>query len=260
MTKLSKVLLGSAALIVLVGTQASAADLAYKARPAAVAPIAVYNWTGFYLGGHIGGGWGQVDSTSAAPGTVSFPTGTPFSRNDTSGFLGGVQGGFNWQFTNLVLGLEGEYTWSDVKGDATTVSPIFPGVVVTSHVKTEDLAMVTGRIGYAANEWLFYAKGGWAFVHGTSNGVVTVGGAPFSNTSTSTDRDGWVVGAGVEWGFAPNWSAKLEYNHVELDTARVQVNQTVGPATFVDTSTKLDIVKAGINYRFNWGGPVVAKY
>jgi len=241
---------------------ASAADLA--ARPYTKAPVApmvaVYNWSGFYVGGHIGWGWGQVDSTIAAPGTVSFPTGTPLNRTDTDGFLGGVQGGFNWQINSLVLGIEGEYTWTDIKGSSSTVSPLFPAVVTSTNVKTDDIAMVSGRIGYAANEWLFYAKGGWAWTHGGSNGLVTVAGAPFSNTSTSVDRDGWVVGAGVEWGFAPNWSAKVEYNHIDLGSKIVTVNQTVGAATFVDSSTKLDLVKAGVNYRFNWGGAGVTRY
>jgi outer membrane immunogenic protein len=261
MTKLSRALLCAASMTVIVGTQAVAADLAYKARPA-VAPVAIYNWNGFYVGGHVGGGWGQVDNTSAAPGTGAFPTGTPFARNDTSGFLGGVQGGFNWQVNSLVLGIEGEYTWTDVKGTATSQStqPRFLAITSTSTTKTDDIAMVTGRIGYAANNWLLYAKGGWAWADGGSNGVVTSAGVTTSLTSSSTDRDGWVVGAGAEWGFAPNWSAKLEYNHVDFGSKTVEVTHTPPPNSFTDSSSKIDIVKAGVNYRFNWSGPVVAKY
>jgi outer membrane immunogenic protein len=262
MTKLNKVLLCTTSMIVAAATQAAAADLAYKARPAAVAPVAVYNWNGFYVGGHIGGGWGQIDNTSAAPGSGAFPTGTPFARNDTSGFLGGVQGGFNWQVTNLVLGIEGEYTWTDVKGTATSQStePRFLAVTSTSTTKTDDIAMVTGRIGYAANDWLLYAKGGWAWAEGGSNGVVKNGDVTTSLTSSSTSRDGWVVGAGVEWGFAPNWSAKLEYNHIDFGSTQLEIVHIPAPNSFTDSSSKIDIVKAGVNYRFNWAGPVVAKY
>ena len=259
---MKRVLFGLAgALALSMSMPANAADLA--ARPytkAPVMPVAVYNWTGFYVGGHIGWGWGEIDNISAAPGTAAFPTGTPFNRTSSDGFLGGLQGGFNWQYNALVLGIEGEYSWTDIKGTTTTVSPIIPAISTTATAKTDDIAMVTGRIGYAANEWLFYAKGGWAWAHGGSNGAVTRTGVLISNTSASVDRDGWVVGAGVEWGFAPNWSAKVEYNHIDFGSKIVTVNQTVGAATFVDSSTKLDLVKAGVNYRFNWGGPVVAKY
>ncbi|MCK1418869.1 MULTISPECIES: outer membrane protein [unclassified Bradyrhizobium] len=260
---MKKLLLAATSMMVLsLSVPASAADMA--ARPYTKAPVApvvaVYNWSGFYVGGHIGWGWGEIDNTSAAPGTVAFPTGTPLNRTNSDGFLGGVQGGFNWQYNSLVLGIEGEYTWSDIKGTSTTTSIVAPAVVTTSTAHTDDIAMVTGRVGWAANEWLFYGKGGWAWGHGHSNGLVTVAGAPFSNTSTSNNRDGWVVGAGVEWGFAPNWSAKVEYNHIDFGSNIITVNQTVGAATFVDSSTKIDLVKAGVNYRFNWGGPGVTRY
>jgi outer membrane immunogenic protein len=260
---MKQVLAGLAgALALSMSVPAHAADLA--ARPYTKAPVApvvaVYNWSGFYVGGHIGWGWGQIDNTSAAPGSTAFPTGTPFNRTDSDGFLGGVQGGFNWQINSIVLGIEGEYTWTDIKGSTTTASPIVPAIVSSASSKTDDIAMVTGRLGYAANNWLFYAKGGWAWTHGGSNGVVTRTGVVFSNTSTSVDRDGWVLGAGAEWGFAPNWSAKVEYNHIDLGSKTITVTQSVGANTFLDSSAKLDLVKAGVNYRFNWGGPVVAKY
>jgi outer membrane immunogenic protein len=259
--RMKKLLLAAGMMAMGLLAPATAADLA--ARPYTKAPpmpvAAVYNWTGFYVGGHLGWGWGQIDNTSAAPGTAAFPTGTPFARTDSDGFLGGVQGGFNWQTSNLVLGVECEYTWADIKGSTRTVSLITPAIVTSANSKVDDIAMVTGRIGYAANDWLFFAKGGWAWAQGGSNGVVTRTGVTISNTSTSVDRDGWIVGAGVEWGFAPNWSAKVEYNHIDFGSSRVAVNQTVGPTTFIDSSSKLDLVKAGVNYRFNWG-PGVARF
>jgi len=258
-----KRLIGLSIVAAALGTvSAHAADLAarpYTKAPAYVAP-AYYNWTGFYVGGHIGGGWGSTDNHSGAPGTGAFPTGTPYNSGSSSGFLGGLQGGFNWQVApNFVLGIEGEYSWTDVKSDPTSTHGLF-SVTTTNSTKTDDIAMVTGRIGYAANEWLLYAKGGWAWVDGGSSGVVTRPGFANDYTSTSVSRDGWVAGVGVEWGFAPNWSAKLEYNHIDFGSTLVTVDHSNGTTSFTDSASKMDIVKAGLNYRFNFGGPVVAKY
>jgi outer membrane immunogenic protein len=249
-------------LLALGGNAALAADMApaYKAPPM-TAPVAVYNWTGFYIGGHVGGGWGHDSSTELAPGTVAFPIGTAFNAHNTSGFLGGVQGGYNWQASNnFVIGIEGEYSWEDLSGTASTVS-VVNGFTSTTTVKATDLALVTGRLGYAVSNWLFYVKGGGAWGHGNSSGTgVTAAGAFFNTTSTSADRSGWVVGGGVEWGFAPNWSAKVEYDHVDFGSENVTVNSSNGVTTFVNSTSREDIVKGGVNYRFNWGGPVVAHY
>ncbi|MEO6779641.1 MAG: outer membrane beta-barrel protein [Bradyrhizobium sp.] len=242
---------------------ALAADIApaYKAAP--MAPIAVYNWTGFYIGGHIGGGWADQNSVELAPGTGAYPTGTAFTGKNLSGFLGGVQGGYNWQLSNIVLGIEGEYTWADVSGSATTVStvPRFLGFSSISTAKLQDIALVTGRLGYAANNWLFYFKGGGAWGQGKSFSVNNnANGTLFDTSSSSTDRSGWVVGVGAEWGFAPNWSAKIEYNYIDFGSSNVTLNSSLGTQNFVSSSEKVNIVKAGVNYRFNWGGPAVAHY
>jgi outer membrane immunogenic protein len=262
-TMMKKFLLGTAGLIALsmAAGSASAADLA--ARPVYKAPppvVAIYDWTGFYIGGHIGGGWADENSIELAPGTTPFPIGTAFAGHDLSGFLGGVQGGFNWQANNFVLGVEGEYTWSDLSATARSVS-VVNGFVSTSTAHTTDIAMVTGRVGYAASNWLFYAKGGGAWGQGNSSGTgVLANGTAFDTTTSSSNRSGWVVGAGVEWGFAPNWSAKLEYNHIDFGSTNVGVNSSLGTTSFVSSSETIDIVKAGVNYRFNWGGPAVARY
>jgi outer membrane immunogenic protein len=258
---MKKILLATSALLATVCV-ASAADLAARHyAKAPVAPIAtVYDWTGFYIGGHVGGGWGDQGSTELPPGTGAFPAGTVFAKNHPSGFLGGVQGGYNWQFSNVVLGVEGEYSWADMKGDAQTASIPIPAIVTHTTTKVDDIATVTGRIGYAFNNWLFYGKGGWAWARTGSNSEVTRSGVPFNYTSSRSDRDGWVLGAGIEWGFAPNWSAKIEYEHIDLGNKTVQINSTAAATSFVDSSSRIDVVKAGVNYRFNWGGPVVARY
>ena len=258
-----KLLLSTAALAT-ISTAALAADL--PARTYTKAPvmpeIAVYNWTGFYFGGHIGGGWGDNAVTELAPGTGAFPVGTVFDTNHLSGFLGGVQGGYNYQISNLVIGVEGEYSWEGLSGTSTTIStaPRFVGLSSVSTSHATDLALVTGRLGYAANNWLFYVKGGGAWGQGHSDGnVFLANGTLFETTSSGTvDRSGWVVGLGVEWGFAPNWSAKIESDHIDFGSSNVVVSTSLVTTSNVSSSERFDIVKGGVNYHFNWGGPPVA--
>ena len=145
-------------------TPAFAADMApatapaYKAAP--MAPVSAYNWTGFYVGGNVGGGWSSLSSSVLSPGSAAFPVGTVFETS-----------------------------------------------------------------------------------------------------SSSSDRSGWVVGAGIEWGFAPNWSAKLEYDHIDFGSKTFTSLGSVTGTSLFSSSEKIDEVKGGVNYRFNWwGGPVVAKY
>lgn len=259
---MKKILLAGAALA-LIAAPALAADLPQRtyAKTPVYVPPPVYNWTGFYFGGHVGGGWANQGSTELAPGTAAFPTGSAFTKNNLSGFLGGVQGGFNWQASNLVVGVEGEYSWADVSGSATTASPVLPGFTSNVTAKDKDYALATGRLGYAADNWLFFAKGGGAWAQSSSTGTgLLASGAVFDTTSASATRSGWVVGAGVEWGFAPNWSAKLEYNHIDLGNTNVSVVSTATGVSNVSSSSTVEVVKAGVNYRFNWGSPVVAKY
>jgi outer membrane immunogenic protein len=111
MIEMKRILQTSAVMALLLApATALAADLAYKAPPLAT-PVPAYSWTGFYIGGHIGGGWGEEQSTELPPGVTGFPTGTAFAPHQFSGFLGGAQGGFNWQAGNhFVLGAEGEYS------------------------------------------------------------------------------------------------------------------------------------------------------
>jgi outer membrane autotransporter protein len=116
------------------------------------------------------------------------------------------------------------------------------------------------QLSFEANYFL-RLKGGGAWGQGSSSGsVVLANGTVFETTSSSSNRSGWVIGAGVEWGFAPNWSAKIEYNHIDFGSSNVAINGTVTGISNVSSTDMIDVVKAGVNYRFNWGGPVVAKY
>src|SRR6202051_499244 len=192
---MKKFLLGGAALIAL-AAPAFAADMparTYTKAPVYTAPEVVYNWTGFYIGGHLGGAFAGNNSLEGNGGR----------------FLGGVQGGVDYQFaTNWVIGAEAQYSWL---ANGNNNGTVFPGnTLITS--SNNQLGSVTGRVGYTWGPALLYAKGGFAWKDG-NNLNVTALGLPAAFTATGNHRDGYTVGAGLEYMFAPSWSAKVEYQY-----------------------------------------------
>src|SRR3977135_2615093 len=198
---MKRLLLGAAAFIAF-AAPASAADLQARPRPytkapAYTAPEVVYNWTGFYIGGHVGGAFAGNNSLEGNGGRV----------------LGGVQGGFDYQSpTKCVVGAEAQYSWL-ANGNNNVIFP--GGVAVTT--KDNQLGSVTGRVGYTWGPALLYAKGGYAFRDNNNIGV-TVAGVPAPFTTTGKSQDGYTVGAGLEYMFAPSWSAKAEYKYYNFGT------------------------------------------
>jgi outer membrane immunogenic protein len=235
-----KKLLLSAVALTAFAAPAFAADMparTYAKAPAYSPPAVIYNWTGFYIGGHLGGAFAGDNS---------------FVGSDAR-FMGGVQGGFDYQFApNFVMGVEAQYSWLN----SNTTGFAFPGGgLVTS--RNNQIGSVTGRAGYTWGPGLIYAKGGYAWRDNPNIGV-SVAGTPAAFTTDGNHRDGWTVGAGLEYMFAPNWSAKAEYQYYNFGNT----NFTTGPAAIVGTRFRDDdhTVKVGVNYRFGWGGPVAAKY
>jgi outer membrane immunogenic protein len=241
-----------------IGSSAMAADLAarpvYKAAP----PVDVgYDWSGLYLGGHIGYGWGNTDVTDH---TV-FGFFIPQQKFDTNGFLGGVQGGWNYQFGHFVLGSEVDFSWSDVKGDQTDA--VLGGLAsVDRSSKAKWMGTATTRLGYAWDRVLVYSKIGAAWAHFDYNDNFSIAGiGSIYNSSASETRSGWTVGTGIEWAFAGNWSAKLEYDYMDFGRRTVDFAPVGGFIPVgLDVDQRISVVKAGINYRFGGMGPVVAKY
>jgi outer membrane immunogenic protein len=242
---------------------AEAADLRVRrAPPPPPAPVAVapfYNWTGFYVGGHIGWGNAEFESTLVDP-FFPFVAGTRFDDNGSDGFLGGVQAGFNWQIGQWVIGLEGQVSWTDIGRDG--VVAVGTNTIVHS-TGIDYLATLAARFGVAFGNALIYAKGGAAFLDWGSSISFAGPGAPIvgSNSFGGTDS-GWMVGAGLEYGFAANWSAKIEYNFMnfDLDDHRLRLD---GVGSRLDNELDLHVVKLGINYRFGWpaaSAPVVGRY
>lgn len=249
-----KIALAAAAVSVLFTTAAAAADMAPRyAKAPPPAAIAIYNWTGFYIGVHGGGAWAHsnvtdVDAYAAAalPGTVT--------TVNTSGFLAGGQVGYNWQANQYVFGIEADGGWMDIGGTAPLTGT---GSGTRVGLRSGSYGDITGRLGLAFNSALLYVKGGWAFLDDASQ-FSTVSGS-FSGRTTHSFNNGYVIGAGIEYGFTPNWSAKVEYLHFNFgDTLDYTVFNAVGTPLRFNQNLTVETAKVGVNYRF--GGPLVAMY
>lgn len=239
------------------GGPAFAADLpVYKAPPM----ISAYNWTGFYVGGHVG--WGVIDENGTLVATTAgapiLPPGTVIN-GDRSSFLGGGQTGYNWQIGKWVFGVEGDLSWTDAKTSTTTNGTLVANSFRVENANTHWYATLTGRVGYAWDNWLFYVKGGAAGVNVNYSANVSVAGIVTAFPGLSDTRKGWTIGAGIEQALSSNWSWKLEYDFMDFGTRRYTFIDTTGAITnMVDINANVSTVKVGFNYR--WGGPVIAKY
>ncbi|MBB1091268.1 porin family protein [Rhodopseudomonas palustris] len=244
---MKKILLATVALVAFGAAPALAADLAarpYNKAPVYAPPVPIYNWTGFYIGGHIGGAFAGDNSI-----------GTGVTANSDGKFLGGVQAGYDWQFApSWVLGVEGQYSWLTGSNDAVFFPGTLSGVDGTFALADNQrgLASVTGRLGYTWGPALLYVKGGWAYADYKSSLAFTAPGGAAVGVSSTSSQDGYTVGGGLEYLFAQNWSGKIEYQYYDFGNVDLGAGFTA--------KNDQHVVKAGLNYRFNWGGPVVAKY
>ena len=247
---MKKFLLGTVGLVALgmASAPASAADLAartYTKAPPMIA--AVYNWTGFYVG--INGGWGQDSDRRVSP------VGALVGDYKPNGGTVGGQLGYRWQTGAWVFGVEGQGNWADFSGSTANLG--LAGATVRS--KLDAFGLATGQIGYTWSNVLLYAKGGLA-VTDRNYQFISATNALFSQTGYGT-RVGGTVGAGLEFGFAQNWSAGIEYNHIFEGRHNATFTTPAGVATAgVGTGGDTDLVLARLNYKFGFGGPVVAKY
>jgi len=267
---------GSIALFAFMFVPAMAADLPVKAPVVKAPPVAVYNWTGFYIGGHAGYAWGDADSHIDFNDPVfaesPIPPAVPADyAKHVNGFIGGGQIGWNYQTGNLVAGVEADFSYSDINGDLSLRNTLvgFGGATFT-YAESQRLrwfGTARGRIGVTpASNWLIYATGGFAYgkvnaeTHLTFIDIFGVTSAQYHGAA-STTRTGWTIGGGAEAAVAGNWTAKLEYLYYDLGSVEVLgVRTPVLPTLFTvnDQDVRGHIVRFGLNYRF--GGPLVAKY
>ena len=226
-----------------------------KARPVLATPIA-YDWSGFYVGAHVGGGW--ANNSWIEPGTnTGIAAGVLTASYNTAGVIGGGQVGYNYQRGWAVFGIEGDASASGIKGGASCF-PELPAEVQTCTTNIKWIATVTGRIGVAVDRALVYVKGGYAWANEHLTNPLTAPPPPVF-WQTDDNRGGGTVGVGIEYGFTLNWSAKVEYD-VDFGTHNVRFpSPAPGVVSFSENvQQNVSLVKAGVNYRF--GGPVVAKY
>jgi len=217
---------------------AFAADLPLKAP----ALKSVYDWTGFYLGGHVGYGGGSL-----GPGTNPLPEQGVFFPHSITGLIGGYQAGHNWQLPNhVVLGVEADASFSSPL-DAPRLTPA-PFNTTIDYVGT-----ARGRVGYAFGRLLPYATGGFAWGHSHVN-VNDAGGSIVS--SPGHTQFGWTAGAGVEFAVSGNWSAKAEYDYISLSRRMIGLSAFGLPDVNVDPN--IHLIKLGLNYRFGDTPPWVA--
>jgi outer membrane immunogenic protein len=255
---MKKVLLALTALAAFTGS-ASAADLAARPYTKAAAPVAYApSWTGCYVGAGGGGAMTNNDHNS-----IDNVTGVPLSGNQTAGargWFGTVGAGCDYQFNNFVVGLFGDYDFMDVKGDTNV------GVGIFGTQKQDYQWAVGGRVGYLVlPQLLTYVSGGYTQAHWKGSNYSLLGfGAPVASSAGFT-RSGWFIGTGDEYAlsFLPGLFWKTEYRYSEFDRATVGINDfATGLPTGVSEVQKLreHSVRSELVYRFNWGGPVVAKY
>jgi outer membrane immunogenic protein len=208
---MGRVLLRALALVAATWTMsaAQAADMNYGSRaPYTVnQPLNAYSWAGPYLGGNLGYAWGSVDNNPSKP----------------SGFAGGVQAGYNWQNGPWVFGVEGDIQASAAEE---TFAPW--------KFSNPWFGTARGRGGYTFNNVFFYGTAGLAF------GELR---AETFGLSESHTNFGWTAGLGAEMGFAPNWSAKVEYLYVDLANSNFVI-------TGVSNGYRFGLIRAGVNYHF----------
>lgn len=217
---------------------AGAAELPVKAPPAPPPPP-VFSWTGCYIGADLGGAWASGHMNDTLYG-MEFST-------TRSGVVGGPEVGCNYQTGPIVWGIEGNFDWTSL--GFTGIGPTFPAGTFQGAANTDWIADVTGRVGWAAwNQVLLYVKGGGAWVRNTATVTNLTTGASVSAWNTN---DGWLIGGGVEWAFAPSWSVKVEYNYIGLDNWNMNGGLLVPTDTF-QMRRNIQEAKVGLNWRFNW--------
>ncbi|MGP0092778.1 MAG: outer membrane protein [Xanthobacteraceae bacterium] len=231
---------------------AFAADLPVATYPTkAPAYVAAYNWTGFYIGVNLGGAWARETNTDTF--TTSPTTSVITSPSSTiSGVIGGGQIGYNWQSGNLVFGLEADVDGSGQSGTSTSTVAGFGTDAVASTIRAFGTARA--RVGFAADRWLWYVTGGFAWQDvGFSDAFTTTTGVLTGISNGSTTRAGYSVGGGIETALWGNWTGRVEYLYLDTGTWTTTTTGLAGlPFTTVTNSirTQNNVVRAGLNFRF----------
>jgi outer membrane immunogenic protein len=253
-------------LAALASASALAADLgprAYTKAPMMAAPVS--SWQGFYIGGNVGYGWGDGKTDfSFLPTPLDFGIANATLDTKSKGALGGAQIGYNWQMGSLVTGFEVDIQGSGIKGKAGPTHPLdvdtglpLAFAVLTANHELSWFGTVRGRLGFAVTpDLLLYGTAGLAYgqtkASANADESAEIGRDPF-RANVSKTKAGWAAGAGGEWMFARNWSAKLEYLFVDLgktSETRFDIPPFGDFGVRYTWHTQENIVRAGVNYHF----------
>jgi outer membrane immunogenic protein len=255
---MKKFLLGSVALVAVAAEPASAADMSPMPAPVytkapMMAPL--YDWTGFYIGGHASYGWTHSDGQ-----TMNLANGLLFtpSSSNSSAFHGGGQIGYDYMLpSRIVFGVSATVS----SGSSNSSTNVGFKEITTSDGKTDYSVNVRARLGYAFDTLLIYGTGGWAWSQGSTTRTQVTGmvgnAGPGTVETASTSNNGATVGAGLDYGFARNWDVFAEYRYAPARTTTLTFPIAQRSSTVTGTS---NVIEAGINWRFNWGGPAGAHY
>jgi outer membrane immunogenic protein len=243
---MEKLLLAGAVFAVLIPSRAIAADAAARVDKAVAAPV--FSWTGFYIGGNVGGAFLQSDwSNIDPPGN-----GTIDANIRRSGLIGGAQLGFNYQHEGLVLGVEGNYSRANLDETqigcyATALPTLQP---LTCNTQADRFAAVVVRAGVAWQTILLYGKIGEAWGHFSYNNGCTL--CPSINYSGAETRAGRIVGGGIEYAILHNFTVKVEYDYLDFGKATLPFFGNTGDMFTQDIANRVHLIKVGANYLFGW--------
>lgn len=260
-----KALIGIGAFFSLIGTNALAADMVVKAAPVASAPV--WTWTGFYVGGNIGDHWSDDGLSTRTSNPIGFfAAGAPAVIDTTSpttfkptGFIGGFEAGYNWQWGQYVAGIEGDFDWltgSNSRLLTGFAAPVVAGDFEINSASTQYFATIRPRLGTVIFDprLLAYITGGAAFARiRTTDAFSAGGGTNFQSIGVSQTRTGWTFGGGIEYAVTHNWSVKGEYLYADLGQSSAAAPSFTGaPGTFITYNHKYteNIARAGANYKF----------
>jgi outer membrane immunogenic protein len=247
----------AASLAVTLAGPAIAADLPMKSEVPYVAPR--FSWTSCYVGAHLGGGRATKDMTDPVQlvqdsflGAGS-TTGITTASTTPTGVVIGGQIGCDYEFaSNLVIGIEGSASGSTMRGSTNVGLPLGNPDVGLVQANTDFLASVTGRVGYAFDTVLLYAKGGFAVAGDKYNVSGTFTGLPY-NFQGLDNRYGWTAGGGVDWAFSRHWSMNVEYDYYRFGSGPILMNDGINAFSgVVDVRQTVQVVKVGLNFHI-WG-------
>jgi outer membrane immunogenic protein len=239
-------------LVALSSATAVAADLPARAYTKAPAFVEANDWSGIYIGGQVGYDWG-VNKYTYNNGLGVIESFNQSQVNNPGSAAGGGKLGVQGQFGKWVLGLEGNYDWLSVKQNDVSANALIQGA--PRSLKVDGIAAVVGKVGYSFDNWLIYAKGGWA--DGSVGTTATTGAA---SVAVKKWQSGYTFGTGLDYRISKSWVAGMDFNYYYFKFDRTALNTGGSTSNWTNASASVYSLMFSLSYLFNWNSPVVAKF